>query len=261
MKIALFSTCIVDAMFPQAAQATVHLLRRLGYEIDFPQTQACCGQMHINTGYYDEAMPILRNYVDTFEPVLDGEWEAVVAPSASCIGSIHTQGAMVARDRGDEVLAERIEAIGAKTYELCTFLTDVYGSDDLGAYFPHTVTYHPTCHSLRVEKLGDRPYRLMSHVKGLDLTELPENSCCGFGGTFSLKNPEVSYSMLTDKMSNILATKAEIVLSADYSCLMNIGGGLSRLRSGVRAMHIAEVLAPTEDDPWTAPQTDVKVGA
>ena len=261
MRVALFATCIGDVMFPQAPQATTHLLERLGIEVAFPEKQACCGQMHVNTGYYPEALPIIKNHVEAFSPVLDGEWDAIVVPSASCVGSARHQQAMVARSLGDEALAKKAEGIAAKTYELTEFLCDILGTDDVGAYFPHTVTYHPTCHSLRIAKIGDRPYRLLQNVGGATYVPLPEEkSCCGFGGTFSMKNSAVSSAMLADKMANVMSTKAEILVAADYSCLMHIAGGLSKMRSGVRSMHIAEVLAGTQDQPWAAPDTTTKVG-
>ncbi len=262
MKIALFATCISDVMFPQASQATVHLLRRLGHEVVFPESQGCCGQMHINTGYYPEAVPLIKNHVETFEPVLDGEWDAIVVPSGSCTGSLRHQQEIVADHQELPELAKRAQQIAAHTYELSELLVDVLGLEDVGAYFPHRVTYHPTCHSMRVAKVGDKPYRLLRNVEAIDLVELPEeNSCCGFGGTFSLKNPDVSTAMLAQKMANVVSTKAEILVAGDYSCLMHIGGGLSRIRSGVRVMHLAEVLAPTQDEPWVAPATTTKVGA
>ncbi len=262
MKIALFATCISDVMFPQASQATVHLLRRLGHEVVFPESQGCCGQMHINTGYYPEAVPLIKNHVETFEPVLDGEWDAIVVPSGSCTGSLRHQQEIVADQQELPELAKRAQQIAAHTYELSELLVDVLGLEDVGAYFPHRVTYHPTCHSMRVAKVGDKPYRLLRNVEAIDLVELPEeNSCCGFGGTFSLKNPDVSTAMLAQKMANVVSTKAEILVAGDYSCLMHIGGGLSRIRSGVRVMHLAEVLAPTQDEPWVAPATTTKVGA
>ncbi|USR79432.1 (Fe-S)-binding protein [Arcanobacterium pinnipediorum] len=261
MKVALFATCIADAMFPQAPQATMHLLQRLGVEVDFPQSQACCGQMHVNTGYYPEAMPLIKNHVKTFEPVLDGEWDAIVVPSGSCTGSIREQQEMVATKLGDDALATKASAIAKKTYELSEFLIDVMGIDDVGAYFAHRVTYHPTCHSLRVAKVGDKPLQLLRKVEGMELVDLPSaESCCGFGGTFALKNHETSASMLTDKMNNIIATKADVLVAGDYSCLMNIAGGLSRNRAGIRAMHLAEVLAGTKNEPWMAPESTTKAG-
>jgi L-lactate dehydrogenase complex protein LldE len=240
----LFATCLADALFPEAAKATVLLLERLGHEVVFPEAQTCCGQMHINTGYLDEALPLVRHHVEVFEP-----WDAIVAPSGSCVGSVRHQHAMVAGRAGDDALVHRSEAVGAKTYELSELLVDVLGVTDVGAHYPHRVTYHPTCHSLRMLRVGDKPLQLLRKVRGIDLVELPQAEvCCGFGGTFSLKNAETSTAMLADKMSNVLSTKAEICTAGDSSCLMHIGGGLSRLKTGVRTVHLAEILASTEDN-------------
>lgn len=231
-------------MFPAAAIATVRLLERLGHQVEFPVGQTCCGQMHINTGYLREAVPLVRNHVETFGAFDD--YDAIVAPSGSCVGSVRHQHAMVARRVGDEELAARAESVAAHTFELSEFLVDVLGIDDVGAYYPHRVTYHPTCHSLRMLGVGDKPLRLLRKVEGLTLVELPDaESCCGFGGTFALKNADVSTAMLADKMANIAATQAEVCTAGDASCLMHIGGGLSRLRSGVRTVHLAEILAAT----------------
>ena len=250
MRIALAATCIADAMFPQAPRATVQLLERLGHEVYFPEQQTCCGQMHVNTGYFDEAVPVIRNHVEAFAPVLDGEWDAIVVPSGSCTGSIRHQQAMVCRRAGQERLGAAAEALAAKTYELSELLVDVLGVTDVGAHFPHRVTYHPTCHSLRMIRVGDKPLRLLRAVAGIDLVELPgAESCCGFGGTFAIKNSETSTAMLGDKMANVKATGAEVLTAGDYSCLMHIGGGLSKLRTGVRTMHLAEILASTQDAP------------
>ena len=219
MRIALFATCLADTMFPQAAQATVAILERLGHEVVLPEGQTCCGQMHANTGYFTQAAAIVRNHVRTFEPVLDGEWDAIVVPSGSCTGAARHEQRLVAAH--------------------------------VGAHFPHTVTYHPTCHSMRVAHLGDRPYRLLRAVEGLTLLDLPDALvCCGFGGTFSIKNSDTSTAMVADKAANVMSTGAEVLCTGDYSCLMNIGGALSRVNSGVRIMHIAEILASTEDAPF-----------
>ena len=184
MRIALFVTCLADGLFPQVGQATVRLLERLGHEVTFPQAQTCCGQMHTNTGYLREALPLVRRYVAVFE-----DCEVVVVPSGSCTGSVRHQHAMVARRFGDEALARRAEAVAARTYELSELLVDVLGVEDVGAYYPHRVTYHPTCHSLRLLRVGDRPLRLLRQVAGIDLVELPDAEvCCGFGGTFAVKN-------------------------------------------------------------------------
>lgn len=257
MRIALLATCVADTLFPQAPRATVRLLERLGHQVVVPAEQACCGQMHVNTGYLREALPVVRNHVRAFEPVLDGAWDALVVPSGSCTGSIRHQQAMVARRAGDDALAERAEAVAARTYELSELLVDVLGVEDVGAWFPHRVTYHPTCHSLRMIRVGDRPLRLLRAVEGIDLVELPQaESCCGFGGTFALKNADTSEAMLADKTRAVRATEAEVLTAGDYSCLMHIGGGLSRMRSGVATLHLAEILASTRTHPWrTAERT------
>jgi L-lactate dehydrogenase complex protein LldE len=254
MRIALFATCLADVMFPRAAQATVVLLERLGHEVLFPARQTCCGQMHVNTGYQQEGLPLVRHHVEVFEralaPVRDGGdgAQVVVAPSGSCVGSVRHQHAAVARRYGDEDLAVRAAAVADRTYELSQLLVDVLGVDDVGAAtgarYPHRVTYHPTCHSLRMLGVGDRPERLLRSVRDIDLVELPDAQvCCGFGGTFAVKNADTSTAMLADKMRAVQATGAETLTAGDSSCLMHIGGGLSRLRVGTRTVHLAEVLA------------------
>jgi L-lactate dehydrogenase complex protein LldE len=243
VRVALFITCFNDTLFPETGRATVEVLERLGVEVDFPYAQTCCGQMHFNTGYQREALPLVRRYVDTFEP-----YEVVVTPSGSCAGSVRHQHAMVARAGGDEELARRAEDVAAKTYELSELIVDVLGVEDVGAYFPLRVTYHPTCHSLRMLRVADKPLRLLRRVRGLDLVELPEaDQCCGFGGTFAVKNADTSTAMLADKMRHVLSTRAEVCTAGDSSCLMHIGGGLARLNAGVRTVHHAEILASTEE--------------
>jgi L-lactate dehydrogenase complex protein LldE len=240
MHVALFATCLVDALFPDAGRATVQILERLGQTVEFPLEQTCCGQMHANSGYFEPRL--VQRYVDTF-----GGYDAIVVPSGSCAGAIRHQHVMIARDARDDTLATRARETASRTYELSEFLTDVLQTDDVGAYFPHRVTYHPTCHSMRMLKVGDRPLRLLKHVRGIDLVDLPhQTECCGFGGTFSIKNADTSIAMLTDKVRAILDTGAEVCSAADSSCLMNIGGALSRQRAGVRTMHFAEILAATD---------------
>ncbi|MFL6163452.1 MAG: (Fe-S)-binding protein [Jatrophihabitantaceae bacterium] len=241
MRVALYVTCLVDGLFPDVGKATVRLLRRLGCQVEVPLAQTCCGQMHINTGYPREALPLIRNEVAAF-----AGYDAVVLPSGSCTGSVRHQHAGVATAAGDAELAEAAQELAGRSYELSEFLVDVLGTADVGAYYPHRVTYHPTCHSLRLLGVGDRPLRLLRAVAGLDLVELPQaESCCGFGGTFALKNGAVSTAMLADKMRAVLDTGAEVCSAGDASCLMHIGGGLGRLRSGVRTVHLAEILAST----------------
>jgi L-lactate dehydrogenase complex protein LldE len=245
VRIALFVTCLADTLFPDVGKATTVLLERLGHRVEFPLTQTCCGQMHVNTGYQSDAVPLVRRHVESFEP-----YEVIVAPSGSCVASVRHQHAMVARAARDDALARRAEAVAARTFELSQLLIDVLGVEDVGAWYPHRVTYHPTCHSLRLLRVGDRPLRLLRQVKGLDLVELPDaETCCGFGGTFALKNADVSTAMLADKMRNITGTRAEVCAAGDSSCLMHIGGGLSRLRTGVRTVHLAQILASTRAAP------------
>ncbi|GIH02290.1 glycolate oxidase [Rhizocola hellebori] len=248
MRVALFVTCLADTLFPRVGQATTRLLERLGHEVVFPPAQTCCGQMHINTGYQRQALPLVQHFADVFEAA-----EAIVAPSGSCVGSVRHQHASLARRLGHPRLAERSAALAAKTFELCEFLVDVLGVTDVGAYFPHRVTYHPTCHSLRMLRVADKPLRLLRNVRGLELTPLPDaEQCCGFGGTFALKNSDTSTAMLADKMGHVLSTRAEVLTAGDASCLMHIGGGLTRLSAGTRTLHIAEILASTESGPGGA---------
>jgi len=244
MKVSLFVTCLVDAMFPRVGQAAVTLLRRLGHEVAFPQTQTCCGQMHINTGYPRQALPLIRNHVAAFEDA-----EAIVVPSGSCAGSVRHQHQAVASKAGDAALATAAKEVASRTYELSEFLVDVAGVTDVGAYFPHRVTYHPTCHSLRLLRVGDRPLRLLRAVEGIDLRELLDaEQCCGFGGTFALKNADTSAAMLIDKLRCVDQSGADVLTAADSSCLMHLGGGLSRRGVATRTMHLAEILAATRKD-------------
>jgi L-lactate dehydrogenase complex protein LldE len=241
MRVALFATCLVDALYPDVGKATVTLLSRLGQQVAFPREQSCCGQLHVNTGYPRQALPLVRRYVDTF-----AGFDAVVTPSGSCAAAVGHQHADVAEQAGDRALAAAAAELAGRTYELSQFLVDVLGVIDVGAYFPHRVTYHPTCHSLRLLRVGDRPVRLLRAVRGLQLVELPDaESCCGFGGTFAVKNADVSSAMLADKLAAIQDTGAAACTAGDASCLMHIGGGLVRQHSGVRAVHLAEILAST----------------
>jgi L-lactate dehydrogenase complex protein LldE len=242
MRVALFITCFNDTMFPRTGKAVVELLERLGCEVDFPLSQTCCGQMHFNTGYRPEAVPLVRGFADAFEG-----YDAIVTPSASCAGMARENHAVIAERYGDPALRSAVAATAPRVHELTEFLVDVLGVTDVGASFPHRVAYHPTCHALRGLRLGDRAERLLRAVRGLDLAELPrEDACCGFGGTFAVKNPDTSAAMLADKMRSVLDSGAEILCAADNSCLLHIGGGLSRLRTGVRTLHLAEILAATE---------------
>ena len=242
MRVALQVTCINDALFPEVGVATVRLLERLGVDVDFPEGQTCCGQPMVNTGYLDEAVPVVRTFVEAF-----GGYDAVVTPSGSCAASARHQHALVAARSGDAALAAAVEQVSPRVFELSEFVVDVLGVSDVGAYFPHSVTFHPTCHSVRMAHVGDRPQRLLRSVRGLRLMDLPhEEECCGFGGTFAVKNAETSVAMGSDKARHVRESGAEVLVAGDSSCLMHIGGLLSRQRSGVRVMHLAEVLASTE---------------
>jgi L-lactate dehydrogenase complex protein LldE len=243
MRVALFITCFNDTLFPETGQAVVRLLERLGHEVEFPLEQTCCGQMHFNTGYQKEALPLARRFVRIFAP-----YDAVVSPSASCVGMVRDVYPRLAEVSGDAVFSREVQGLVPRVHELSEFLVYRLGIEDVGAYYPHRVTYHPTCHSLRVLHVGDAPLRLLRAVRGIDLVELPAaDECCGFGGTFAIKNADTSMAMLTDKVRHVLDTEADICTSGDNSCLMNIGGALHRERAGVRAVHLAEILANTED--------------
>ncbi|MDR8390902.1 (Fe-S)-binding protein [Aliifodinibius sp. S!AR15-10] len=244
MQISLFITCFNDTLFPETGKATVQLLERLGHTVEFPMEQTCCGQMHYNTGYQEEAIPLVRKFVEVF-----GDAEAIVAPSASCVAMVHEFYHKVAERARDEQLAKRVEEVTPRVFELSQFLVDELGVEDVGAYYPHRVTYHPTCHSLRMLEVGDAPLTLLRNVRGIDLVELPAaEECCGFGGTFAIKNADTSMAMLGDKIRHIKDTEAEVCIAADNSCLMHIGGALQRQRGGVKTVHLAEILASTEEN-------------
>jgi L-lactate dehydrogenase complex protein LldE len=232
VRVALFITCIGDTMFPEAGRATVEVLERLGHEVVFPEAQTCCGQMHANSGYHDEARRLAQRFVEVF-----GEHEVIVAPSSSCVGAV--------RELYPQLLGVS-HPVTERVFELSELLVHRLGVEDVGAAFPHRVAYHPTCHSLRVTRVGDAPDRLLANVRGLERVELPrERECCGFGGTFSLKNPETSTAMLEDKCASIVRSGAKYCTALDGSCLLQIGGGLSRRRGRVKPIHLAEILAST----------------
>jgi L-lactate dehydrogenase complex protein LldE len=244
MRIGLFVTCLTDTLFPDTGKAVVTLLERLGHQVDFPLAQTCCGQMHFNTGYRREAVPMARGFAGAF-----GGFEAVVTPSASCASMVREYFPALAAEARDPGLARALAEVAPRTYELSVFLADVLGVTDVGAYFPRRVTYHPSCHSLRMLKVGDAPLRLLRAVRGLDLADLPNaEECCGFGGTFAVKNPDVSAAICADKVAAVRQSGAEVLCAADNSCLMHIGGALERQRSGVAVMHLAEILARTEEE-------------
>jgi L-lactate dehydrogenase complex protein LldE len=243
VRVGLFITCLGDTLFPESGRATVEILERLGHQVVFPAHQTCCGQMHMNSGYPEQAAGMLRRFVRVFGTGAD----AVVAPSGSCVAMVRDHYPHLAAGSDDHSLESEVRELVPRVFELSELLVDELGVTDVGAYYPHRVAYHPSCHGLRLLKLADKPLTLLRNVGGIDLRELTHaEECCGFGGTFAVKNADTSAAMLIDKMSAVLESGAEVCTATDSSCLMHIGGGLARQRSGVRTVHYAEILAATE---------------
>jgi len=242
MRASLFITCYNDTLFPETGRAVVRLLERLGVSVDFHPKQTCCGQMHANTGFRSEAFEQASRFVRMYQDA-----ESVVIPSSSCVAMIRDQYPELLHELGNVKLYEQFTSLLPRVYELSEFLVDKLGVDDVGAYFPHRVTYHASCHGLRGLHLGEKPMRLLNKVKGIDLVPLENlDRCCGFGGTFSIKNAEVSSAMMAYKVRDVLTTRAEYCTALDNSCLMHIGGALHRQFTGVRTIHMAQILASTE---------------
>lgn len=243
MRASLFITCYNDTLFPETGRAVVRLLERLGVELDFHPEQTCCGQMHANTGFRAEAFQQAKRLVGMYQDV-----EALVIPSSSCVAMIRDQYAGLFDELGDETLRKQLNALLPRVFELSEFLVDRLGVEDVGAYFPHRVTYHASCHGLRSLQLGERPFRLLKKVRGLELVPLANlDRCCGFGGTFSVKNGDVSSAMLAAKLQDVLATRAEFCTALDNSCLMHLGGAMHRQFAGMNTIHMAEILAATQE--------------
>jgi L-lactate dehydrogenase complex protein LldE len=236
-RVSLFVTCMVDQLFPQVGLAMVTVLERLGFTVDFPEAQTCCGQPAFNSGYPAEARSVARHFLDVFEAS-----EAVVVPSGSCTAMITHHFEELFHD--DAALLGRVKALAARVREFSAFLTEVAGVEDVGARFEGVATFHDGCHALRELKIHDAPRRLLSHVQGLELREIdPAGECCGFGGTFSVKFANLSGAMARAKVDAIVRTGADAVISLDPSCLMQIQGALSRAGLKIRTLHLAEVLA------------------
>jgi L-lactate dehydrogenase complex protein LldE len=245
MRASLFITCYNDTLFPETGRAVVRLLERLGVELEFQPRQTCCGQMHANTGFRGEAFAQAKRFVRLYR-----EAETVVIPSSSCVAMIRDQYPGLFEELGNEALRREFAALLPRVYELSEFLIDRLGVEDVGATFPHRVAYHASCHGVRALCLGDRPYRLLAKVRGLELAEIPNaERCCGFGGTFSVKNAEVSSAMLAVKLQDIVSTRAEYCTALDNSCLMHLGGAMHRQYAAMRTIHMAQILASTEDCP------------
>ncbi len=242
MIISLFITCYNDTLFPETGKAVVTVLERLGHTVEFRAEQTCCGQMHYNTGYAADALPLMRRMVDVFRGS-----GPVCVPSASCVSMMRDHYPKMAAATGDAALQGDVDDLLGRVFEFSELLVDELGVTDVGASYPHTVTLHTSCHSLRSLNLRDQPIRLLQAVKGLRFVPLPRNDeCCGFGGTFAVKNADVSTAMAADKVECLLETGAAVCTAGDNSCLMQIGGLLSRRGLDVRCVHLAEILASTE---------------
>jgi L-lactate dehydrogenase complex protein LldE len=239
MRVSLFVTCLADQIWPSAAVGAVQVLRRVGCSVEFDERQTCCGQPAFNTGYRKEARALARRFIEIFEA---SDAEAIVSPSGSCTAMVHHYEQLF-EDAG---WRERARALAGRTHELSAFLVNQVGVEDVGATFAGRLTWHDACHGLRDLGIKSEPRRLLRRVRGVELVELPNaESCCGFGGTFSVKHPEVSVAMLDEKIDAIERAGVDAVVSGDASCLMQIGGRLSRRGSAVRALHLADVLAFT----------------
>jgi L-lactate dehydrogenase complex protein LldE len=242
MKIAFFATCVTEGLYPDTGKAVVSVLERLGHEVIFPAEQTCCGQMHFNSGYQREGFQLARRFLGTFD-----SFDVIVSPSASCVGTVRDLYARAAHTVGTPTLQSDFESLAARVYEFSEFLTDVAMVTDVGARFPHRVAYHPTCHSLRVLGLRDAPRVLLSNVRDLTVVDFKyEEQCCGFGGTFSLKNSEASLAMGTDKVTQVRDSGAEVLCAVDNSCLTHLGGIATRQGAPLRVLHLAEILASRE---------------
>lgn len=235
MKVSLFITCLVDVFYPQVGKAAFELLERLGCSVAFPEKQTCCGQPAFNSGYHKEARRIAKHMIETF-----ADADYVVAPSGSCPTMFQEYPTLLAAEPAWQA---RAQELASKTYELTQFLVDVLRVEDVGAELHAKATYHRSCHMTRLLGVKDAPLRLLRHVKGLQLEELPHSyECCGFGGTFSVKMVPISQQMVDAKVQHVEETGAQLLIGSDCGCLMNIGGRMQRLGKPVRVMHIAEVL-------------------
>ncbi|MDQ0272517.1 (Fe-S)-binding protein [Cytobacillus purgationiresistens] len=235
MKVTLFATCLVDMFNSNAGKATVELLEKLGCEVDFPESQVCCGQPSYNSGYVKESKEAMKRMITTFS---DSEY--VICPSGSCAYMFHEYEHVF---QGDAVWEPKAKALAERTYELTEFIVNVLGVEDVGARLEAKATFHTSCHMTRLLGVKEAPMKLLSHVKGLEFSELPNKSqCCGFGGTFSVKMGKISEQMVDEKVHHVNETESEILIGADAGCLMNIGGRIERVGAPVKVMHIAEVL-------------------
>jgi L-lactate dehydrogenase complex protein LldE len=239
VRVSLFITCYNDTLFPETGKSVVRVLERLGHTVDFEPAQSCCGQMHWNTGYLREAVPLIRHFVDVFSDA-----EIICVPSSSCVAMVRDHYRKAAIASGDHRFIAAVESVVSRVFEFSELLVKRLGVEDVGAAYPHRVTYHASCHSLRSLHLGDIPLRLLRKVRGIELVDLDGlDQCCGFGGTFAIKNADVSSAMLASKVQSIVNTQAEVCTAVDNSCLMHLYGSLHRQRTFARTAHLAEILA------------------
>ncbi len=235
-KVSLFIPCFVDQLLPQVGLDTVKVLRRLGYGVDYPEDQTCCGQPALNTGYWDEARPCAEHFVRVFKNA-----DVVVCPSGSCVSVIRF---LYPELLAKSALREEALSVASRTFEFTEFLVKVETVTEVGARFPHTVTYHASCHGLRELKLRDEPLQLLRKVEGLKLVEMVRSEeCCGFGGTFAVKFADISGAMGNSKADSVAATGAEFVTAIDPSCLMHLQGILGKRQTPARTIHLAGILA------------------
>jgi len=241
VKVALFVTCLVDQMWSSVGTSCVEVLRRAGCEVEFDERQTCCGQPAFNTGYRDEARQVAKRFIEIFE---ESKADAIVSPSGSCTAMVHHFPELFV-DEPD--WRERARSVGSRAYELSSFLIRVLEVEDVGATWNGKLTWHDACHGLRDLNIKSEPRRLIRNVRGAEFVELENaESCCGFGGTFSVKYPEISVAILDQKIEAIERAGVDAVVSGDASCLMQMGGRLSRKGSRIRVMHLAELLAATD---------------
>jgi L-lactate dehydrogenase complex protein LldE len=243
MKVSLFVTCLVDQLYPDVGMCTARLLQSLGCEVNVPKGQVCCGQPAFNSGYVASARKVALNNLLAFEGA-----DYVVSPSGSCTGMMHHYYHELFAD--DPALAEATEVLTSKTYELSQFVVNVLGITDVGAQFPHTVTYHPSCHGSRILGVKDEPLALLNAVRDITLKPLEmAQDCCGFGGTFAVKMSDVSGAMVSEKAGHVVDTKAEYLVGTDMGCLMNISGCLKRAGHTTKALHLAQLLTANINSP------------
>jgi len=236
MKVSLFITCLADQLFPEVGESVVRLLHRFGCEVDFPEMQTCCGQPAFNSGYQDEAKEVARNMIRAFE-----HSDYVVSPSGSCVGMIHHYYPGLFRN--EPAWREKAEALARKTYEFSQFLVNVLKLEKFEATFPHKVTYHPSCHAMRLLGVKEEPLRLLGQVQKLEYVELcKKEDCCGFGGTFAVKMADMSEAMVSEKARHVAESGAEVLVGTDMGCLMNIEGRLRKEGKKIRVMHLAQLL-------------------